>query len=452
MNRPENDFYNFDHNAAIAPNFNNNRERDLVGTAEKLTPEMSNSTNIPPNNLPGMDSHSAIIGRPSSKSKTYATTPTTTSQNDVPMPKRNLSSYNLFFQVERENIIEGEEGMNYTHENIARVALRHYQQGKIQLPRRKHRKTHGKISFAELARTVANKWKQLDPSIKEMFIHRTSIEKARYQAEITEWADKRLRSKPHSATRESQQERLTFVDMLRPKVTVTNNDGVDGLNRSSNQIDEQPEYYIMPHRVFPPISTSQVEQSQQPTAHGIVDRSATSEFNNTMYTYSQFSPGIADPNSIYDFTHRYQSASAHDFTAQMQQYPQFSLHSVPSTIAMTLQQQIDILTERNGLSDHQAQSSAQGYPNSISMLSPSAIQEEMSTHWREGFVSMPNEIYTASEASQRSIQYQPTFGTWSNLSLEGTRTTGLGPVRQEAKADDNETIDLQSLFNKYDAN
>ena len=139
MNRPENDFYNFDHNAAIAPNFNNNRERDLVGTAEKLTPEMSNSTNIPPNNLPGMDSHSAIIGRPSSKSKTYATTPTTTSQNDVPMPKRNLSSYNLFFQVERENIIEGEEGMNYTHENIARVALRHYQQGKIQLPRRKHR-------------------------------------------------------------------------------------------------------------------------------------------------------------------------------------------------------------------------------------------------------------------------------------------------------------------------
>ena len=264
---------------------------------------------------------------------------------------------------------------------------------------------------------------------------------------------KRLRSKPHSATRESQQERLTFVDMLRPKVTVTNNDGVDGLNGSSNQTDEQPEYYIMPHRVFPPISTSQVEQSQQPTAHGIVDRSARSEFNNTMYTYSQFSPGIADPNSINDFTHRYQSTSAHDFTAaQMQQYPQFNLHSVPTTIAMTLQQQIDILTERNGLSDHQAQSSAHGYPTSISMQSPSAIQEGMSTHWREGFVSMPNESYTASEAFQRSIQYQPTFGTWSNLSLEGTRTTGQGPVRQEAKADVNETIDLQSLFNKYDAN
>jgi HMG (high mobility group) box len=460
MNRPENVLYNFDQNATTTTaNSNDNIEGDFAGTTEKLALAMTNPMNLPPNNLPATDAQSDIIRRPSSKSVSHATaTPTTaTNQNDLPMPKRNLSSYNLFFQVERENIIKGEEGMNYTHENIARVALRHYQQGKTQLPRRKHRKTHGKISFAELARSVANRWKQLDPSIKEMFIYRTNIEKARYQAEIAEWADRKLRSKPPSPKRESQTEPFTLVDIFRPNVKVSSSGGVDGMNRLSGQSDAmlQPEY-IMPHRVFPPTTSSQFEQSQQPATHGIADRSAMSDVNNATFTdaYSQFSPGMGmvDPNSIYDFSHRYRSTSANDFAAQMHQYPQLTLQPVPTTIAMTLQQQFDIMNERNGLSDHHAQSSAQGYPASFSMRSPSTMQEQMSTQWGEGFVSMPNESYMSNEDFQRSIQYQPTFGTLSNPSAGGTHMTGQGPMRHEAKADDNETIDLQSLFNRFDAN
>ena len=463
MNRPENVFYNFDQHAATAPNANDNTEGDFVGTPEKLALAMNNPMNMPPNNLPATDTQSDAMRRPLSKTISHEATTTpiatsSTNQNDLPMPKRNLSSYNLFFQVERENIIKGEEGMNYTHENIARVALRHYQQGKVQLPRRKHRKTHGKISFAELARSVANRWKQIDPSIKEMFIQRTNIEKARYQAEIAEWADRKLRSKPPSPKRESQPEPITLVDIFRPNVKVTSSDGGDGMNRASGQGDATlPPEYIMPHRVFPPYP-SQVEPSEQPTSYGNANsRNATSDFNNAVYTdmNSQFSPGmgLVHANSIYDFSQQFRSASVNDFTAQMQQYPQLNLQPAPTTMAMTLQQQFDNMNERNGLSDHHAQSSAQGYPMSFSMRSPSTMQEQMSSQWGEGFVSMPNESYMSNEAFQRSIQYQPTFGILSNLSVGGTHMTGQGQMRHEAsKVDDNETLDLQSLFNRFDAN
>lgn len=458
MNRPENVFYTFDQRAATAPN--ENAEGAFAGTTEKLAVAMTNPINIPSNNVPAASTHASImddtaIRRSPSKFTSHNAT-TAASHNDLPMPKRNLSSYNLFFQVERENIIKGEEGMNYTHENIARVALRHYQQGKMELPRRKHRKTHGKISFAELARSVANRWKQLDPSIKDMFIHRTNIEKARYQAEIAEWADRKLRSKPPSPKREPQTDSFTLVDIFRPNVKATANDGVDGANRASGQSDAmiQPEY-IMPHRVFPPSTASHLDHSQ-PTTHGIVE-SITSELNNTRYAdmYSQFSPGVGlvDPNNFYDFTQRYRSTtSANEYGSQMQQYPQLNLQPLPTTIAMTLQQQFDMMTDRQGLGAPPSQPSVQGYPTSFSMRSPSTIQEQISSPWGEGFISMPNDNYTSNGAFQRSMQHQSAFGTLSNQSEGVMQVTGLGQMRDETKADDNETIDLQSLFNRFDSN
>jgi len=105
-------------------------------------------------------------------------------KSDSDLPKRPLSAYNLFFQLERENILKGEEDQNYTFDNIARIALIHYKQCRLGKPKRKHRKSHGVIGFRELARVIAQKWKKLSDSIKDLFEERAQIEKALYQREI----------------------------------------------------------------------------------------------------------------------------------------------------------------------------------------------------------------------------------------------------------------------------
>lgn len=95
-------------------------------------------------------------------------------------PKRPLSAYNLFFQHEREKIIANEPYLTF-EESMRRVHCA------LKPKKRKHRKSHGKIGFAQLARIIADKWKAMDPIEKSTFDEAAAHLKAGYQVELDEW-------------------------------------------------------------------------------------------------------------------------------------------------------------------------------------------------------------------------------------------------------------------------
>jgi len=83
----------------------------------------------------------------------------------IEKPKRSLSSYNLFFQRERNNLLKA-----------------------LPIPSgKKPRKSHGKIGFADMARTIAAKWKQITPENKKEFDELAKLDGLRYKKEMTVW-------------------------------------------------------------------------------------------------------------------------------------------------------------------------------------------------------------------------------------------------------------------------
>jgi hypothetical protein len=59
-------------------------------------------------------------------------------------------------------------------------------------PSYKPRRSHGKIGFADLARSVADKWKSLHESIRADFIAKAAEEKTRYEQELETWNQARI--------------------------------------------------------------------------------------------------------------------------------------------------------------------------------------------------------------------------------------------------------------------
>jgi hypothetical protein len=179
--------------AALLSNFNDNflllQQSNFASSAEN-TAQFFSSTNIPFNALLDRGYQSPYIQHqhmsmfPGGNILHFATEMQTTGissgvpQNtsndavtsdrkrdaDEQAPVRALSAYNFFFRYERERILNSnadkiEAQPDLSQEKQNELLASHW--GRDRTVKRRHRKSHGKISFAELSKRISQRWKDL---------------------------------------------------------------------------------------------------------------------------------------------------------------------------------------------------------------------------------------------------------------------------------------------------
>ncbi|KAL7559368.1 hypothetical protein ACA910_008244 [Epithemia clementina (nom. ined.)] len=131
-------------------------------------------------------------------------------------PKAPLSAYNMYFQLERKRILDGTDILHLpiTREDLHQICLGH----KKTKARRVHRKSHGKIGFGDLARTIAGRWKKLDAPSLQVLRAQAAVEKKEFAMHHKLW---RQETRQHKSSCSDAPTRTPTTSFFAPLEGVT---------------------------------------------------------------------------------------------------------------------------------------------------------------------------------------------------------------------------------------
>jgi hypothetical protein len=170
---------------------------------------------------------------------------------------------------ERERIVEGKTGEASPEEIVQSV------EAILSRPatKRRHRRSHGRISFGDLARTIAESWKSVSPKARSIFEHYAERDSLRYKRELKVWKDRK-------------------DEELEASTLAKHSNFINSMNMSSSMRSEgstTSEYLDSLPR--------EGSYSQHSTSYNNPVRSFTSSFNSSIDSVS-FNMSSAEPESI----------------------------------------------------------------------------------------------------------------------------------------------------------
>jgi hypothetical protein len=128
----------------------------------------------------------------------------TVQAEEVVQPKRPLSAYNYFFRSERARLV----GVDLDLKEVADVHNR---------KKRRHRKTHGKMGFREMANKVGERWRGLTDEEKIPFVKMFEDDRARYKTELKVWNDLQKEKKKETVKKEKEAVKLAKAEEKKRK-------------------------------------------------------------------------------------------------------------------------------------------------------------------------------------------------------------------------------------------